>query len=386
MKKTFIYIFILLIGMITGCSGNKSSFPKKLYTDVEVVSDSLLKLFPPMKKGAFSFDSIVESVTYLPLSTNDTFLISSVNDVKRMNDTLFIADYHAGKIFAFDAKGNALGVISEIGEGPEEYKRICGFDVDETSGLLYLLDGDLGKVHVYDRHLKLHDIIQLPYRFVDHLSLCKGDKLYLEMGFRDYDDAEKNSPNMVLYDLTQQEVTATFFHFDTQSGVHYRYQNAVAFSSCKGKTYYWPPLSSSIYVCDSSSVTKTIDYDLGDYECPVEIMFNPMSKARIEMRKHQYAYVGRFYEYADWYYAQLSRVSSSAHYFYNKRTRQGYIDVSYLNRNEPDKMIVPDLFKISETECCGTLTPEQYMQLNKQDSEVVSWDDNPVLVFYKLKK
>ena len=385
MKKSTC-IFIILMGLITGCGGNQSSFPKKLYTDADVVSDSLLKLCPPMKKGAFSFDSIVESVSYLPLATNDTFLISGINDIKRMGDTLFIADYHAGKVFAFDTRGNALGLISAVGEGPEEYKRICGFDVDETSGLLYLLDGDLGKVHVYDRHLKLHDIVPLPYKFVDHLSLCGGGKLFLEMGFREYADAGENSPNMAVYDLAQKKVAATFFHFNAQAGVHYRYQNAVAFSSCNGQTYYWPPLNSSVYVCDSASVVKTIDYDLGDYECPVEMMFAPMSKARMEMRKHQYAYVGRFYEYADWYYAQLSRVSSSAHYFYHKRTRQGYIDVSYLNRREPEKLIVPNLFKISETECCGSLTPEQYMQLGEQNADVVGWDDNPLLVFYQLKK
>ena len=184
MRKSLLWISLLIILMVVSCNRYPKLNTTSFYVDSIPVGDSLLVLEPPMQKGAFNYDSIIDNVSYLPLSTNDTVLISTISDIKIWKNIIYIADYKLGKIFSFDSDGNIIGYIDAIGEGPEQYKRICGFDIDKKNDLLYLLDGDLGKIHVYDTSLNFCRIIKLPVSCVDHLVLYDDNRFYLERGLR----------------------------------------------------------------------------------------------------------------------------------------------------------------------------------------------------------
>lgn len=380
------YLLIVMCSLLfINCSDAPKSGDVFVQTDNIISPDSIIRLSPPMRKGELSFDSIVETVKYLPLFTNDTVLISNINDIKSADDILYIADYKRGRIFAFDYDGKYRGKIDALGEGPEQYKRICSFDIDPKKKLLYILDGDLGKVHVYDSSLQLRDVIKLPYKFVDHIALHNGNKLFLEFGFREYSKQDKTSPNLALYNMESKEAESLFFYFENKK-VHYRNQASIAFSGNNGKLFYWTTLGSSIYSCNDDFLEKYVDFDLGPYATPSDIYFERNSKAFSRMREKKYAYVDRFYEFKDWYYARISRVTSSAHYFYNKEKQKGFLDISFMRLGNDDKTIMPELFRISDTVFCSYMSPEQYMVLLDDKSlEKVCMEDNQVLVFYKLR-
>ena len=385
MKKKTLWIGLLAIWMTIGCNRHSMSDSASLYVDSISVADSLLVLEPPMRKGAFSYDSIIDDIFYLPLSTNDTILISTISDIKIWKDIIFIADYKLGNIFSFDAKGNIIGRIDAIGEGPEQYKRLCGFDINRKNGLLYLLDGDLGKVHVYDASLHFCKIIQLPISCVDHLALYDDNKFFLERGFREYDDKEDKTPNLILYNFKTNQVEGSYFYFKNSSDIFYRNQGPVAFSYSHNKLYYWPILASSVYSCTDSGINKIVDVNMGEYETPSYVMNERVSNAMSVMKKHNYSYIDRFYEFKDWIYLRISRINVSAHYFYNKQKQKGYIDLSFINSSNKKKMIAPDLFFVSERLCCGYISPELYVSFPGND-ETVDIENNPILVFYKLKR
>lgn len=379
------WLIMLLPLFLVNCNDLPKSGEVFVHTDNIIDSDSIVRLAPPMRKGALSFDSIVEVVKYLPLSTSDTVLISSIDAIKTLNETLYIADYKRGRIFAFDYDGKYLGRIDARGEGPEQYKRICSFDVDPQRKKLYLLDGDLGKVHVYDSNLQLQNIIKLPYRFADHIALFGEDKLFIEMGFREYDKSSKTSPNLVLYNLENKDVESFFFYFESGK-IRYRNQEPIAFSNYNGELFYWTTLGNTIYSCGDNFLRKRVAFDLGVYATPPAIYFEKNSKASSLMREKKYAYIDRFYEFKDWYYARIARMSSSAHYFYNKKKQKGFLDISFLRLSSGEKVIMPNLFKISDTVLCGYISPEQYMiLLSDEPLKNVDIEDNHILVFYKLK-
>ncbi len=384
--KYRLLLFVLLISYLSACKKGEYIGQVSLYTDSIVASNNLLELNPPMRKGSVNFRCIVDSISYLPLFTNDSILIANISDVKVLNDTLFIADYQLGKIFAFNFKGKCIGTISAKGEGPEQYKRLCGFDIDAHNHLLYLLDGDLGEVHIYTSAFDLCDIIKLPYSFVDHISLYQSNKLFLELGFRDYNPKDKISPNLILYNLEEKQVDSTFFHYKHTIDINYRMQDPISFSSYKNSIYYWPPLSHSVYLYDGI-IQKIINCNFGEYELPNEIFLKKNSTALNCMREKKYAYIDRFFEFKDWYYLRISRVNSSAHYFYNKNTQKGFLDVSFLKFKTEKEVIMPDLYAISDTVCCSYMYPDQYINLLKEQSinDFMDIEDNPILVFYKLK-
>ena len=380
------WLIILMSLFLMNCSNLPESGEVFVYTNNIVDSDSIVHLAPPMRKGALNFDSIVDVVKFLPLSTSDTVLISSINSIKSLDRVLYIADYERGRIFAFDCYGKYIGKIDARGDGPEQYKRICGFDIDYKRKMLYILDGDLGKVHVYDSCLRLQDIIKLPYRFADHIALYGEDKLFIELGFREYDQKSKTSPNLILYNLRNKTVESFFFYFESGK-IRYRNQEPITFSNNGSELFYWTTLGNIIYSCNDSILKRSIAFDLGIYATPSNIYFEKNSKASSLMREKRYAYVDRFYEFKDWYYARIARMNSSAHYFFNKKKQKGFLDISFLRISTGGKVIMPDLFQISDKVFCSYISPEQYMILLSDDSlKNVDIEDNYILMFYKLKE
>ena len=48
---------------------------------------------------------------------------------------------------------------------------------------------------------------------------------------------------------------------------------------------------------------------------------------------------------------------------------------------------MPELFKLSTSVCCSYISPEQYMKIVDEEFwSGINVDDNPILVFYELKK
>lgn len=385
MKKGYVLIVVILV-CFTNCNKRPQSGEVFVKTNDIVTSDSLMQLSPPMREGALSFDSIIEVVQYLPLSTKDTVLISRIDDIKMLEEVYYIADYKKGRIFAFDCNGNCVGKIDDFGEGPKQYKRICSFDIDKKNKLLYLLDGDLGKVYVYNSSLQLCNLIKLPYSFVDHLAFYNESELFLELGFREYGKRDKTSPNLVLYNFKEKCTVSTFLYFE-KGKIHYRNQNPIAFSSGSEGLYYWTTLGSSIYSCHNRFLEECIHFDLGSYTTPASIYFEKISVASSLMKEKKYAYIDRFYELKNWYYARISRINSSAHYFYNKEKQKGFLDISFIQTNDKLKIIMPNLFQISDTMCCSYIYPEQYVTLLDDETlETINIEDNPILILYKLKE
>lgn len=381
----YIFWLILILLGVTSCNTTQNNGDVFVQSGNIVDSDSLLRIVPPMEKGYLSFDSIVESVKYVPLATSDSVLISSISDVKVLDNIFYVADFRKGRIFAFNNSGDYAGKIDALGEGPDQYKRISSFDIDKKNKLLYLLDSDLGKVHVYDKSLHLNGVIKLPYKFVDHISLYNEHTFFLEFGFREYSKND-TSPNLVLYDFKNEKVVAAYFYY-RNGAVHYRNQSPVAFSSYNNKLYYWTTLGNSIYECNDTILRKVVECDFGVYNTPSDIYLEKISVASSLMKKNHYACVNRFYEFSDWYYVAIGRIGSSAHYFYNKKKDKGFLDISFMNMKNKTKCIMPELFPVSESMCCGYITSEQYLTLvDEATMNSMSIEDNPILVFYKLKK
>lgn len=381
-----ISVLCVLVAFFTGCSDSLKDKAAFVEDSNLLVSKERLQLTPPMKKGEFNYDNIVDSIRFVPLFTNDSVLISRVDDVKKINDLFIVADYKMGRVFVFDELGQHLGTIDNKGEGPLQYKRICSLDVDREKEILYLLDGDLGKVHVYDLTLVLREVISLPYKHVDHIALYGNNAFYLEFGFREYSRKQTISPNLVLYDFKQDKTLNSFFYFENEK-IRYMNRNQLSFSTFENNLYYWPVLGGSIYLCGDSTLNEVVDYDFGDYSTPEYLYLESNSKVLSVMREKKYARVDCFYELKDWCYARISRHASSAHYFYNKKKKIGLIDLSFIRMAEFPHVIMPDLFKISDVEVCSFVSSELYTTLfEKKYATQVQIEDNPVLIIYKLKK
>ncbi|MGE4567944.1 MAG: 6-bladed beta-propeller [Bacteroidales bacterium] len=88
-----------------------------------------------------------EVAYYLPLETNDSCLLSRIQTIIFENDLLFILDDNDKVITIFDHTGEFINRIQHAGNGPNEYYRIGAFDVKDS--LIYIQDDVRNRILSY---------------------------------------------------------------------------------------------------------------------------------------------------------------------------------------------------------------------------------------------
>lgn len=112
------------------------------------------------KKTETSVFDIIDSITVVPLHTSDSCLISTIHQIEKQNDTLYIYDMQQSTLFCFNTNGDYLFKISDKGNGPEEYQYIEHFSVSET-GEIFLLE-PWGNIYRYSNKGIFKQKIKLP--------------------------------------------------------------------------------------------------------------------------------------------------------------------------------------------------------------------------------
>jgi thioredoxin-related protein len=115
MKKYI--IFILMIFPIFNNSCTTRAVDKTDICYLEEKSDIMLS------------SDIVNSVTFIPLETNDNFIIGSIDKILKIDGLYYFLDRKTKTIFIYDETGKSIKKIAHIGYGPGEYVSINDFIV-----------------------------------------------------------------------------------------------------------------------------------------------------------------------------------------------------------------------------------------------------------------
>lgn len=144
-----IKILFFLVIILAGC-GSKSGL-----NEVSAILDNdnthIINVDILDKQENVDLSLFFSTIEIIPLEISRDVLLSRVNKLIVYNDTLYVLDKTGAKgLFMFNCKGNYLGNIGRIGQGPGEYSRPEDFTIDIEEHVLYLLDSDRQQVHKYD--------------------------------------------------------------------------------------------------------------------------------------------------------------------------------------------------------------------------------------------
>ena len=114
----------------------------------EFTSDRPIEISIPKESLRLNSSEGFEVAKYLPLETNDSCLLERINNIIFENDLLFILDDNEKVLTIFDHKGQFINRIDRSGNGPNEYFRIGAFDVKDS--LIYIYDNIKNKMHSYE--------------------------------------------------------------------------------------------------------------------------------------------------------------------------------------------------------------------------------------------
>ena len=93
----------------------------------------------------------------IQLDTTNNAVYSEISSIKIIHDTIYIFDRDKIKsLYIFSINGSFIRKISKIGRGPDEYINPVDFDIDESSGDVFILDWTTKKLLTYgnDGNLK----------------------------------------------------------------------------------------------------------------------------------------------------------------------------------------------------------------------------------------
>ena len=123
MKTILISVYLGLVLLIIGCSKppKRNPFDKGTQETIHVSHIDCVHS-----------DSVIKSIHFLPLESNDTCLITRVEDIK-LNDSLIFIDDNRYRILVFDMSGKFLYQIGNRGQGPEEYLEIRDFLIHQDT-------------------------------------------------------------------------------------------------------------------------------------------------------------------------------------------------------------------------------------------------------------
>ena len=158
MKKVFLYLLIIFF---TYCNNKKENLIKS--TDlIEIDFDSTPE---------FNGDtSIIDSINYIPLETNENILIQNLTKILFVSSKFYLFDYQTKTIYIFNKSGEFINKVHRVGRGPGEYIDIMDFDVDNNESL-YLYDNYSSKVIILTKDLRYFKEYRLRSRFEEFAIL-----------------------------------------------------------------------------------------------------------------------------------------------------------------------------------------------------------------------
>jgi hypothetical protein len=95
------------------------------------------------KSELLSPKDLFSNVTFLPLETNDDFLIGRINKIVKTDSLYYILDKREKSIFVYSSNGMALHKIYRQGSGPDEYIDMLDFTVTKDDIVLLCSPGKL---------------------------------------------------------------------------------------------------------------------------------------------------------------------------------------------------------------------------------------------------
>lgn len=118
-----------------------------------------------------------EKVVLKTASDSNNTMFGEISDIKIANNNIYVMDSRMRKLVAFDWNGNAVMSVGMRGRGPGEYMNVDGFDVD-TEGNIYIVDGNLDKIPVYNKEGKFIGEIKPPCEIDVFNVLDNGNYLF----------------------------------------------------------------------------------------------------------------------------------------------------------------------------------------------------------------
>ena len=332
------------------------------------------------------YGSIFKQTKFVFLETTQDCLIGQIRKVQIINDTIVLFDPVQNGIFRFNQEtGGFIDKYRRIGKGPNEYIDLDDFDVDISSGNIYLLC-DKKRVLILNPQLEILDEIILPFNCT-RLAHFNNEKLFFYTDFYAYKLPKTDSmPQLILYDYKKDYQQGFFMNTMAKkvrlsSPNHFFRSETLTFDFTFDHSFYnLTPNGIEEYVV--SFLNHHFDFN------SVQNVSNIEAMDALFEAKDAVTLFKNIYMVNDWIYLTGVLNRRSIHGFYNTQT-----DIGVCGKNLGKENEYPFLKRVVGTfdeGIVGSISPSQYATSLKESSTnpiliEVDPNANPILCFNYVK-
>jgi hypothetical protein len=254
MKNSTIFgLFILTAGSIC-CNSPQKEEKTKLDIPVETVDFNSLEVIESALPKTF-----VKEEKYILLdNSNDDFLFKSIYKMKMKNNRIFILDRRLKKLIVFNQDGKGIGTVGNRGQGPEEYLQIDDFDAND-SGDIYLIDGRLDKLFVFDENFQFISVRKLPFE-ADIIHCLPDNKLMIGLSSWNTGQCKKD---MVIITDAELVIEKSYMQYNQYIDETYWISNYIFVNEGKNILYN-QPIDNYVYqFSETGRPVKAYRFDFG---------------------------------------------------------------------------------------------------------------------------
>ena len=219
--------------------------------------------------GSYDISDMLDTSFFIaaPLQTTPDCLVG--DDLKRIfykNGFIYVLDKMTKGVYIFDVKGSMVGKIRSVGQGPEEYINLD--DMYVTDKNVFIWDWMSGKVLVYDTLGRYQNQFRRGKWYGENMFVHDGRVYFIE-------DMERQSPGYGHYRLTSVDMSGgdlrRYIPFDTVGGGRYPRQVRNIYSVASDGVTIMYPCADTVFKVDKNGVKASYLFDFMGKALPEDI-------------------------------------------------------------------------------------------------------------------
>ena len=267
------YLLLFSIVLFLSACGGKKAEPEQI-VEIEPAEPEY-PITVPFEAGVavereMKLSDIADSVRYIPLETNDKCLIKSINSGGVLKTGKYWFLPWVEDLFQYTADGKFVRKLGSKGGGPGQFNYIQQVDVNEETGLVFMLT-TTRKINVYDMETGkfLYDI-KIPERETGQFAMLNDTTVATFMP-----NSSGQQKERIYISNRKGETLNTFYRsdlFEIKSGTRwlmgggadrylFHYEDMVCY-----KEYY----NDTLFVVTEKELEPRYIIDLGKYSIPID--------------------------------------------------------------------------------------------------------------------
>ena len=232
-------IILLCLFILVGCQTTDKNEVLKLQ------SNKVISIPSPTPLAA---NSLIEDFDTIRLEATNKSLLSSIRQVRLLNDKFYITDDTKSFVFIFSHNGKFISNICNQGEGPKEYIQISNMQVNPYNSHIYITDAFSRRLFEYDENGQQLKFIQLDFHPTCFMSDQSFRRIHLNSGGKiiDATRSETNNKHNIIICNEEGEITNSFLKDETPKPLNISETSASGYTE-EGNLLYMPILSDVIY-------------------------------------------------------------------------------------------------------------------------------------------